>query len=1010
MTSTDTIQVLHVDDEPDLAEVVATFLEREDDRMQVRTATSPEDGLELLDEHPTDCVVSDYDMPGTNGIQFLETVRERDPDIPFILYTGKGSEEIASDAISAGVTDYLQKESGTSQYTVLANRIENAVEQYRSREAIQEAERKLRELAERTDDVLFMFDGDWNELLFVNSAYEELWGRPIADLEADPDAFLDQVHADDSQRVRSSLACLADGDSVQLEFRIVRPDGQQRWVRSNAKPVLDSDGDMVRIVGQVRDITEQKERELQLETFIDNLPGYVYRHGYEPGYPLEFVLGDAKAITGYTARELEDDVTLAEEVIHPDDRETVWTEHVERIESNGQYDLTYRILTKSGEERWIRDQGQLIENPVTGEAVIEGLITDVTERKKQEQQLVRTSELLRQTEKLTDVGGWEADASTGVQQWTAGTYRIHDLDPDGAFDPSVESGIDFYHPEDRETIESAVNRCLSKGEPYEVECRLITDNDRVRWVQTVGVPIREDGEIVGARGAIQDVTERKQRERELEQIQDFFAEAEQLGKLGAWEFDVEGNVTWTAGTRRIHGVGEEFEPTLEEAIEFFHPEDRERIEEAVERALERGESYELEVRLVTADGDERWIRTRGEVLPDGDTVRGYIQDITEAKERERELQQAHGQLENAIEAGAVGTWEWHVPEDRIVAGQQFARTFGVDPETAQEGVPLKRFVSSIHEDDRDRVEQAIETALEACGEYEAEYRVRDAEGTLHWVLARGHVECDENGTPIRFPGVLIDITERKRMERELQRQNERLDEFASVISHDLKNPLNVATGRLELLADECDSEQLQHIEGAHERMENLIEQLLTFARGREAVTDREPCDLAAVVEGCWKTVETADATLVNEVDRTVSANENRLRQVLENLIRNAVEHGSTSNQTRSDDAVEHGSTGNRTKSDDAVEHGRSGVTITVGDLDDGFYVEDDGPGIDEVERDKVFETGYTSATEGTGFGLRIVEQIVEAHDWEIRLTEGSDGGARFEIRTERGDDYADSGG
>jgi len=185
MSISGTIRVLHVDDEPSLADMAATFLEREDDRITVHTETNPDDGLKRVADNEFDCIVSDYDMPGRNGIEFLEAVRENYSELPFILYTGKGSEEVASDAISAGVTDYLQKESGTGQYTVLANRISNSVEQYRSRKAVQETERKLSELAERTDDVLFMFDGDWSELLFVNSAYEEMWGESIEELKED---------------------------------------------------------------------------------------------------------------------------------------------------------------------------------------------------------------------------------------------------------------------------------------------------------------------------------------------------------------------------------------------------------------------------------------------------------------------------------------------------------------------------------------------------------------------------------------------------------------------------------------------------------------------------------------------------------------------------------------------------------------------------------------------------------------------------------------------------------
>jgi len=202
---------------------------------------------------------------------------------------------------------------------------------------------------------------------------------------------------------------------------------------------------------------------------------------------------------------------------------------------------------------------------------------------------------------------------------------------------------------------------------------------------------------------------------------------------------------------------------------------------------------------------------------------------------------------------------------------------------------------------------------------------------------------------------------------ELQDRNEQLDRFVSVVSHDLRSPLSVAEGRLVLAREECDSEHLSAIENAHDRMESLIESLLVLARNEERVDESESIDLASLVHACWDHVATADATLLTDVDRRINADRSRLQQLIENIVRNAVEHGGTD------------------------------VTVTVGELDDGFYVEDDGPGIPEKHRDEVFEAGYSTAENGTGFGLSIVQQVAEAHGWTVRATDGSDGGARFEI-------------
>ncbi|MFW6382644.1 MAG: sensor histidine kinase, partial [Haloferacaceae archaeon] len=217
--------------------------------------------------------------------------------------------------------------------------------------------------------------------------------------------------------------------------------------------------------------------------------------------------------------------------------------------------------------------------------------------------------------------------------------------------------------------------------------------------------------------------------------------------------------------------------------------------------------------------------------------------------------------------------------------------------------------------------------------------------------------------------VLRDITRQRRRQRKLERQKERLDQFASVVSHDLRNPLSVAGGRVELARDECDSDHLEGAAAALDRMETLIDDLLTLARQGEAVSDPEPVELGELVDACWQTVTTDEATLRTDVDLTVWADRTRLRQVLENLLRNAIDHGGAD------------------------------VTLTVGELPDGdgFYVADDGPGVPEADRQRIFEGRYSTREEGTGFGLRIVEEIIDAHGWDISVDESEDGGARFRI-------------
>jgi len=227
--------------------------------------------------------------------------------------------------------------------------------------------------------------------------------------------------------------------------------------------------------------------------------------------------------------------------------------------------------------------------------------------------------------------------------------------------------------------------------------------------------------------------------------------------------------------------------------------------------------------------------------------------------------------------------------------------------------------------------------------------------------------------------VVHDITERKLREEELKNQNERLEQFANLVSHDLRNPLNVASASTTMLRmNHGDLDRLDELEQAHDRMEAIIDDVLTLAREGKSIDedDLEPVELTDLATYCWDHVDTKEATLSVETDRSIVADRERLYRLFENLFRNA------------------------------LDHGPADVTITVGAIGDddmipseqrGFFVADDGPGIPADKREDVLEHGYTTADEGTGLGLSIVVSIAEAHGWEIEVTESEDGGARFDV-------------
>ncbi|WP_205427517.1 PAS domain-containing sensor histidine kinase [Halorussus sp. MSC15.2] len=246
-----------------------------------------------------------------------------------------------------------------------------------------------------------------------------------------------------------------------------------------------------------------------------------------------------------------------------------------------------------------------------------------------------------------------------------------------------------------------------------------------------------------------------------------------------------------------------------------------------------------------------------------------------------------------------------------------------------------------------------------------------------WFTMRG-IEFEQSGE--RYVLVMhVDITDRKQSEIGLRNQNAQLETVAGLLSHDLRNPLNVALGRAELV----ESEHAEPLVRSLQRMESIISEALEFVRSDETAATRT-VELRTRANRAWEQVETGDADL-SVVDSTeFEADPQLLNHVLENCFRNAVEHGSASPRSHAHE--------------DAVDHDESTVVVGTLDLDDGFFVADDGRGVPVEDRERVFEDGYTTASTGTGLGLAIVERIVDAHGWRVRIAESESGGARFEIR------------
>ncbi|WP_225336504.1 PAS domain-containing sensor histidine kinase [Halomicrobium urmianum] len=416
-----------------------------------------------------------------------------------------------------------------------------------------------------------------------------------------------------------------------------------------------------------------------------------------------------------------------------------------------------------------------------------GVVSDVSDRKQAERELRERERALQRKERRYEavfedpnilVGLVAPDGTVLDINETAMEYIDADLD-DVRGEPFWQTPWWGTEAEIQDDVREWVERAAD-GEYVDFEIDLTDPDGEPYTISGYFRPVtNEDGEVVSIIVSDRDVTERKERERELELFRTLLDHSNDSVLVVDPETGQYLDANDTACERRGYARSELLDLTVpdvemdlpdQEAWQSFVDELRTEKRLTFEGTHRRkdGSTYPVEVNTAYVELDQEYILA-------------VARDVTERREYERMLEEAKSQLEAATEAGAVGTWEWRIPEDEMVVGGSFARTFGIDPDDAHEGVPLGQFIEAIHEGDRDRVETAIEAVVETGGEYEEEYRVWDADDDLRWVVARGHVECDDDGEPVRFPGALTDITERKRAELELQRNKEQLETLFEVL-------------------------------------------------------------------------------------------------------------------------------------------------------------------------------------------------------------------------------------
>lgn len=405
----------------------------------------------------------------------------------------------------------------------------------------------------------------------------------------------------------------------------------------------------------------------------------------------------------------------------------------------------------------------------------------LTQRRTREHRRVRAQ--LRRTQEVAEVGGWEYEPHTDTFTGTEQLYELMGVPPDTEF--GKDDAVQFYPPEVRDEVAAASRRCLEEGESFDLEVPFLPETGERRWVRTQGEAHMEDGEVVLVTGTLQDITEQKRQERALERQNDLFAKAQEIAQVGAWQYDLRSETqVLTDQIYRIHGLSPDEALTPEESIQFYHPDDQESIRKAFTRAVQDGVSYELELRLIDANGRQRWVRTRGEPqTDDGEVVRvrGTLQDVTGRKEMGETLRKQKELLSSVTEHISEGIFRSTEEDGVVYANQAFVDMFGYDSlEALADAPPTDLYV------DPDQRDNLYGRTAERDDLARDEVRLQRKDGSTFVGLVSIRKVEGELGAPDYYDGAITDITDRLRQKEQLRERQQKVEALYEATSRLLR--------------------------------------------------------------------------------------------------------------------------------------------------------------------------------------------------------------------------------
>jgi PAS domain S-box-containing protein len=542
-TPSEKIFILLVDDESDFLELSEIYLKMEDPRLEIDTCIFVEDALKLLENGKYQVVVSDYQMPGMDGLEFLEVLRTQGSDIPFIMFTGRGREEVAIKALNLGADRYIQKGGDPrSQYGLLAQAIINEVSRKQAEERLYESEKKFRTVVTQSQDGIILTNEEgeiieWNDaqVLLTQIPSSEALGQKIWDMQFQfsPSDIRSKPYY--KQLKSSALKCLETGNAPWLnrlnDYLIERPDGTTRYMQQLPFGIKTQIGIMLCSI--MRDITDQKrsEKEVlstrqQLQDMLDNTPAAVYVKDLEGRYIM--VNRQWRERTGLLDKEVVGKTALD---LFPQYYDDVWQENEKQVLSSGQF-TQFEETGRTSNRVYIATKF-LLRNPEGEVYALCNSSIDITERKQAENQLQESEKKYRELVENINEVIYEVDKNGIAQYVSSPIVSILKYKPSEII---AQPFINFIHPEDKQKVLAAVQR-ITSGSLELNEYRLLTKSGDIRWILTSSKPVFDGQEFVGLRGVLSDITSRKQKEEELRKSEARYRRLFEKSPISLWEED-----------------------------------------------------------------------------------------------------------------------------------------------------------------------------------------------------------------------------------------------------------------------------------------------------------------------------------------------------------------------------------------------------------------------------------------------------------------------------------------